>query len=324
MSSSDGIVLLCGIPSEPPLAAVVDALRSHRTPFLLFNQRNFANADITVEIGPGGIRGELRLNGESSPLEHIVGIYTRLMDFELLPEAAGLAPDEEIYLLGKNLHMILASWIEATPAVVINRTRNMGSNNSKPYQSQIIRKYFLIPDTLITNRSDDVIDFRAQHDAVIFKSISGTRSIVTEFRSEHENILEDLEICPVLFQQKIDGLDIRVHTVGDQVFATSVHSPATDYRYGHHHGPATELAPISIPPEIGAACVQLASDLELPFAGIDLRVTADSEYYCFEVNPSPAFSYFDVDRRRPIANAIASLLYGHSEFRRTIGTRGGL
>jgi D-alanine-D-alanine ligase-like ATP-grasp enzyme len=48
--------------------------------------------------------------------------------------------------------------------------------------------------------------------------------------------------------------------------------------------------------------------LRLPVAGIDLRRTPQGEWYCFEVNPSPAFAYYEAATHQPIAEAIAGLL----------------
>jgi D-alanine-D-alanine ligase-like ATP-grasp enzyme len=53
-------------------------------------------------------------------------------------------------------------------------------------------------------------------------------------------------------------------------------------------------------------CIDLARTLDLPVAGIDLRRTPSGEWYCFEVNPSPAYSWFDLDGR--IATTIACFL----------------
>jgi hypothetical protein len=47
-------------------------------------------------------------------------------------------------------------------------------------------------------------------------------------------------------------------------------------------------------------------------AGIDLRRTPAGEWFCFEVNPSPAFSWFDAPDNR-IAKQIAALLAGASQ-----------
>ena len=57
--------------------------------------------------------------------------------------------------------------------------------------------------------------------------------------------------------------------------------------------------------DLSSRCLELASDLGLEFAGIDLKVTQDGEVYCFEVNPSPAYSYFEAHTGQPIARAVA-------------------
>lgn len=48
--------------------------------------------------------------------------------------------------------------------------------------------------------------------------------------------------------------------------------------------------------------------MNLPLAGIDLRRTPQDEWYCFEVNPSPAFSFYEQITGQPIARAVALLL----------------
>ena len=46
----------------------------------------------------------------------------------------------------------------------------------------------------------------------------------------------------------------------------------------------------------------------MEFAGIDLKVTPENEVYCFEVNPSPAFSYYENNTGQPIAEGLAHRL----------------
>jgi len=43
-------------------------------------------------------------------------------------------------------------------------------------------------------------------------------------------------------------------------------------------------------------------------AGVDLRCTPDGRWYCFEVNPSPGFTYFQQKTDQAIDEAIARLL----------------
>ena len=40
----------------------------------------------------------------------------------------------------------------------------------------------------------------------------------------------------------------------------------------------------------------------------DPAIAPDGRYYCFEVNPSPAFSYYELDTGQQIAASIAALL----------------
>jgi len=48
--------------------------------------------------------------------------------------------------------------------------------------------------------------------------------------------------------------------------------------------------------------------MKLLVAGVDLRHTLDDRWYCFEVNPSPGFTYFQESTHQVIDEAIAKLL----------------
>jgi D-alanine-D-alanine ligase-like ATP-grasp enzyme len=48
--------------------------------------------------------------------------------------------------------------------------------------------------------------------------------------------------------------------------------------------------------------------MKLIVAGIDLRHTPAGKWYCFEVNPSPGFTYYQAATHQPIDEAIAQLL----------------
>ena len=52
----------------------------------------------------------------------------------------------------------------------------------------------------------------------------------------------------------------------------------------------------------------LGARLGLELVGIDLLLTDAGEAYCFEINPSPAFSFFERHTDQPIARAIAMAL----------------
>jgi ribosomal protein S6-L-glutamate ligase RimK-like protein len=301
------VILLCGIPSESPLAMVTAELERLRTPHIVFNQRRFAETTLEWELGGGQPTGRLRIDGHGCRLEDVWGVYTRMMDDSRLPELEREPPASRARLRSRALHDTLYQWQEVTPARVVNRPSVQGSNASKPYQAQLIAGAGLhVPETLITNQPDLVREFQQQHGRVVYKSMSGVRSIVKLLDDDDLRRLERIRACPVQFQAFVGGTDVRVHVVGDRVFATEIASRATDYRYG---GDA-ELRPRTLPDDLTETCVRLAAKLELPFAGIDLRVAGDGRVFCFEVNPSPAFSYYESHTRQPIARAVARYLCG--------------
>jgi glutathione synthase/RimK-type ligase-like ATP-grasp enzyme len=190
---------------------------------------------------------------------------------------------------------------------VVNRNRAMASNASKPYQAQAIRAAgFHVPETLVTNEPELVRDFAARHGRVIYKSVSGVRSIVQELEASDFERLDDIRWCPVQFQAFVDGIDVRVHVIGAEVYATRVSSAATDYRYAMVDGgmPA-RLEAARLSDELEERCVTLTGTLGLHFSGIDLRIAADGAVFCFEVNPCPAFAYYEGYTGQPIADAVA-------------------
>ena len=305
------MILLCGIPSEPPLAMVRAALAELDAPTVVFNQRDFASAHFEFDLAPERISGSLSINGTRHDLSDITGVYMRLIEEQALPEFCQLAPQSPAREQCRNLHAALLQWMEITPSRIINRCRPMASNSSKPYQAQLISQVgFSIPETLITNDPALVREFYAQHRRVIYKSISGIRSIVQELTPADMARLELIRWCPTQFQAFVEGTNMRVHVIGQEVFATSIETDVTDYRYARRQGGETELTAAVLSDDLSQKCIRLAEALELTFAGIDLKITPSGEVFCFEVNPSPGYTYYESHTGQPIAMAVARNLCG--------------
>lgn len=308
------MILLCGIPSESPLALVREALDECGTPYVMLNQRQFPIMRMSFDISGGRAGGKLQLNGDSYQLDDFTGVFSRMMDYRFLPEVKDSADNAPERQLSRNLFDTLTRWAEVTPARVVNRIAPMGSNFSKPFQAQLISRYgFEVPETLITNDPELVRAFRTKHGRVIYKSISGVRSIVQTLTDEDmDERLDNIRWCPTQFQAFVEGTNVRVHTVGDKVFATAIKTEATDYRYAQRQsGDHAELREVDLSDELSEMCVKLAEGLGLAFAGIDLKVTPENRVYCFEVNPSPAFSYYESNTGQPISKAVAQYLAGN-------------
>jgi glutathione synthase/RimK-type ligase-like ATP-grasp enzyme len=292
------------------VAAALSALGSDCR---FFNQRRAAECALAYQIESGVVDGTLRLEAEGLRLADIDGAYVRLMDDRLLPELVDEPDGSPAQRHSRALHDALYRWIEVAPGRIVNRSDPQGSNSSKPYQAQLIAQHGLrIPETLITNDPDAVLAFQREHGALIYKSMSGVRSIVTALDEDDVARLDNIRWCPVQFQALVAGTDVRVHVVGDETYATEIVSDTLDYRYARRSGGSAELRAVRLSTEVEEKCVMLTAGLGLAFAGIDLKITPSGEVFCFEVNPSPAFSFYEANTGQPIAAAVARYLAGSS------------
>ncbi len=306
------LVLLCGIPTESPIAFVRERLVELGVPHAVVSQRAFERTPFWYEIQGERLVGRLHVDGVEYSLDDVAAVYIRLMDEQHLPELSGEPAGSPRRLHARAWHDALLRWCEIAPVRVVNRVASMASNCSKPFQAQaILRHGFRIPETLITSDPDAVRDFARAVGRVIYKSISGIRSVVRELDVADLERLDQIRWCPVQFQAFVDGRNLRVHTVDDSVFATAITTGATDYRYAQRQvGEPAALEAVEVTDDLAERCVALARDLDLPFAGIDIKVAPDGEVYCFEVNPSPAYAYYESQTGQPISVALARYLAG--------------
>ena len=303
------MILLMGILSEPPLRLLAEACTSKGIPFVLFNQRLQSQWKIVADQwNPGNTVLSNGHHARLFRLDDYAGFYLRSMDHTKVPEFAECDCQEEINSMYSALFSILDG---ETTCRVVNPPSVQLSNNSKPFQSLVIKQQgFDIPDTCITSNEDEATAFIAKYHSVIYKSISGTRSIVKKVSTDDIKNLYKVKYCPVQFQEYVEGVNVRVHVIGQKVIATKICSEAVDYRYAQKEGKTTELKPFALSVDLTEKCINLCRALSLPFAGIDLLFTNDGRVVCFEVNPSPGYSYYEQTTGQLISHALADYLAG--------------
>ena len=307
------MILLWGVPRDDPLLRVREALERRGVPFAFFDQRALPDTRMTLTVA-STVSGVLETPEQVVDLGAVRAAYLRSYDCRRIPAVRRAGPGSVLWQHALDLEAALSCWSDVTPALVVNRPGMMASNNSKPYQAQQIRALgFAVPDTLVTTDPDAVLAFWRRHGSVVYKSNSGIRSIVSRLTDAHRDRLGDVARCPTQFQKYIPGIDLRVHVVGDRVFASEMRAASgvgtyDDYRYAVRDGVQITIRPSTLPGDIAQRCRELAAGLGLSLAGIDLRCTPSGEWFCFEVNPSPAFTFYEDATDQPIGRAIAALL----------------
>lgn len=254
--------------------------------------------------------GFIRGAGWTIDFDELTGVFVRYLGAEGRIHHSELTPSSAPSMYFEYDTGLMAL-LEDLPCPVINRVAGGMSNNSKPYQALLVHECGLLtPPTLVSNDAVAVQNFLEEWDGeVIYKSLSGVRSIVRRMSSAQLERLPLLRHGPAQFQALIRGENIRVHTVGDRIFATRVHSDTVDYRYASSEGGSVVMEPTELPAPVAEACVRLARKLDLELAGIDLMETPQGAYYCFEVNPAPGFLYYEQHTGQAISTAVAELLH---------------
>lgn len=304
------MIVLWGVPGDGPLDAVHACLARMGADFRLLDQRAAARSDVATRVERGTLALVIEGAHQADRLDFgkVRAAYLRPVETaRALPSE--LAGDGAARARADALDRALIAWADLTTALAINPPAAMAVNNSKPYQLRCIAQYGLaVPATLVTTEPAAVRAFAALHGRLVYKSVSGTRSIVNVLDEAQQERLEDVANAPTQFQAWVPGCDVRVHVVGDEIFASEVKSDAHDYRYASLSGHEVELAATTVPAAIADRCREMAAGMGLAVAGIDLRRTPDGRWFCFEVNPSPAFVYYEAATGQPIGQAIAQLL----------------
>jgi glutathione synthase/RimK-type ligase-like ATP-grasp enzyme len=293
------MILVWGSEEDPPIADVVDELQARHADVVRIDNRVLAHLNFDVSLAPE-LKGWIDVAGTRFALDSISGIYLR-------PQPVH---DQRLHAASSSL-LAIASLLNTT---VVNRPAAGRSNLSKPLQlSEISRAGFAVPPTLVTTDPRAAREFLAEHKRIIYKSNSGIRSIVAALHETDAARLAAVATGPVQLQRWIEGIDVRVHVVGQRCFGVAIESENVDYRYAQSGKDSVRITQTDVDDGLARQLIDLTASMGLLVAGIDLRITPNDEWVCFEVNPSPGFSFYEDVTGVPIAAAIADLLTGRHD-----------
>ena len=289
------MILVWGAQTDTPVARVLEALEALGADIYHIAESALTTLRYDIVFGSSSPSGWIESGGRRITVDDFRGIYLR--------------PGEPAAGVARSAAMVLIALASSLPSVVVNRPAAGRSNASKPYQLGLIAQAgFAVPATLVTTDPVAARAFLREHGRLVYKSLSGIRSIVATLDASDEARLDNVRTGPVQLQEYVSGLDVRVHIVGEHWFACSVESAAADYRYAGVAGTTAELSAFELPEHVGRQIVALVHGMNLLVAGVDLRRTPDGSWVCFEVNPSPGFPWYEEATGHQIAEAIANLL----------------
>lgn len=254
------MIILLGQHSDSVIRHFASFLKRRKRTFIFINQSRLGKDVIFAS-------NNWWLAGECLEDRVVKGVFNRW-----------ILEDE---MLSKHHKQLLNSLNYRWPNV-FNRPTAHQSNTSKLYQVGVMHKMGLkIPESIVACGKHP----KLKTSDWIYKSISGVRSIVKLVKKDACSVIPE----PVLFQRYIKGLNIRVHVTPKATVGIGIKSNDVDYRYSS----GVKAVAVDLPETITENCQNLRQYFGLMFCGIDI-IYHQSEYYFLEVNPMPAYRYFEV------------------------------
>jgi glutathione synthase/RimK-type ligase-like ATP-grasp enzyme len=202
----------------------------------------------------------------------------------------------------------LASWLEMSNGRIVNRPGHTLDNGCKPLHEAWLRAAgFLVPPSLTSSDRRMLRSFAEAH-RVVVKTVSGIRADcfrvgARELRDFHP------EQGPIHLQHAVDGIDVRVHVVGNCAIAVGIQSRAVDYRIADD----AHYFPFELPLELADRIVEATRETGLTFAGWDFKLCEDDgRFHALEVNPMPGYQVYDRAADLSITRALLDYFEGRS------------
>ena len=312
-------ILVLTHDDDPTADVVLHVLNGRGTPFVRCDPGSFPTAmQLTARLHGGAESWEGSMTGalRGIDLGAVRAVYYRRPSNFHAPD--GLAESDQEFVTAQARHGLPGVLAGLAGVTWLNHPAAMADARVKPYQLAIATRCGLrIPATLVTNDPTAVRDFALQVGGrIITKSLATMITVDDDLGSGvlfTAEVAEELwgdpsiAVTAHLFQEFIEGVDVRLTVVGDQLFAAEIHptNPDGPIDIRAHHENVT-YQPISVPPHIRAATLDLLARLKLTFAALDFRVGSDGWVF-IEVNPNGQWAFVP-QLRDPIAAAIADSL----------------
>jgi len=301
-----------GSPTDAQCQAVAALLQQRGAPVLLVDSMGLSRGDEGSYLDD-----HLYYGGQC--LDDVGAWYVRYVTSPLPP---AFAADETYYLFadwfkeymhrreqfGFQLSTLLILAARGVP--LVNPPENGSVVQLKTYQLAMASSCGLtIPRTLVTNQASRVRMFATQVPEVVYKPCLGG-AICRPLDDGALELLEHLPASPVIFQERVRGMAVRVTIVGDKVVSSvKLPSLSLDYRDDPTYIAGNQIyVPAELPSVVADGCLRVMKACGLLFSGIDLILKDDGTYVFLEANSSPAYLDIEQKTKTPITGALVNYL----------------
>lgn len=238
--------------------------------------------------------------------------WRRVTDFVVDPalghsEGSAFAHSETSQALHGMLDSLDCAWMNPRAADA--------AAHHKPLQWTVAQSLGLkLPRTRVTTNAQAAREFieRVRPGRVVFKAFLAAACEWRETRLIEQEDLDRLDLvryAPVIFQEYVPGVDLRITLVGDNIHAAEIDARGTSYEVDMRMVVGeSRMNAVTLPPALQSRLRALQQRLGLVYGAVDMRRTADGQYVFLEVNPAGQWLFVEDRCGLPISQAVAGFL----------------
>ncbi|MEM6689198.1 MAG: hypothetical protein AAF664_07215 [Planctomycetota bacterium] len=200
----------------------------------------------------------------------------------------------------------IQGYVLAWPKIkILNRSRLTDANSKSGNLRLAIDMGFPVPQSLVMSDLSPITTMPIEPPRIL-KPLDGGAHTVDAI-----NVREDqswlAEAPPQFIQERLDGENVRIFSIGRQLFGFHLESNALDYR----EDDSTEVTAIPVPDEFTELIHRYVASLRFDYCALDFRGRDGlNELVFLEINSFPMFVRFDDAAEHSLADATISVLVG--------------
>lgn len=194
------------------------------------------------------------------------------------------------------------------------RMINPPADHSKYFQLyKMIHAGLPIPKTCITNSYERLEEFIKSTGRIVYKPLVGGY-YCREMNGNELLKMQSLSLEPIIFQEYIEGKDIRVYVLDGKILSAheiqkESDKSTIDYRTDPMFSKGKlNYKMVNLPSSIENICLEAVKILGLEFSGIDLKLNNRGEFYLLECNSMPMYLDLELKNHIKITDYIIDFL----------------
>ncbi len=307
--------------------SVIGYLEKMEEKFFRFDTENFPKeVELKLTLKNGGLSGYMK--NKDSKLIEIERIKSCWYRGVILPQKQNDMKEKYFRFIKEETKAALWSFYTNLNVFWMNHplfgSRLLEAN--KLYQMNTASKIGLkVPDTIITNNSEELLFFCRKHNGEIaVKMLSGhvfsaegsgrMLYLYTQKITEKELIkkFKKVSLTPILAQEYVEKkIELRITVVNKSIFSCAIYSQdseRTKYDWRRYDFDNVKHEQYKLPKEIEEKILKLMEIWNISFGAIDFILTPKDEYVFLEINPHGQWGWIEDLTGMPISLKITETL----------------